>query len=495
MHLLNLLKRQAKRFPLKTVIEGSSGFRLTYAELLEFALKDKQRFADERIAKESVIAVALPNGVTQAVSILSAACHSICVPLSPNTNAAMFAELCDKVDLACLITTSDLAKELQPDSNIVVILRDDISVPKDKNGTKIFNLRDNNTAFILGTSGTTSAKKYVQYQHDEIISFAKEVVETLQLSPEDSCIAIMPFYHAHGLIICLLGSILSGGCIFCVEPFFIPQKFFKILNNKNATWYTASPSLHAAIVQSYEHYNQSKSNALRFIKSGASVLDQRLNEQLKELFKVPVIQSYALSEVLGVLSASPMPPELDKIGSVGRVKNETLVIINDKGDQLDPGNIGKIAVSRNIQLRYYGESETKSENKIYFNTGDLGFIDDDGFLFLTGREKEIINRAGQKISPYEIEKVFLKHTSITEAVAFPVRSELYGEEVYIAIATNSAVKMDVVELEEFIASSLPPYMRPSKYVFVQSVPKSQTGKYERLKLYNILFDNATLSNR
>jgi len=486
LSILAILREQAELLGSKIAIESSFGQRLSYADLYGVVANNVEEFARKSVVRGEPIAVVLPGGLNQAVSMLSAASYGACVPFDPKVKAAEYVEICDRLEIRSVVTV-DLERNRQ-------FLRDqsraffhDVSRELPVGELPEARIADSgDPAFLLGSSGTTSEKKFVEYRQSEIISFAYDVVDVLQLTGADSCVNIMPFHHAHGLIISLLATLFSGGCVYCMEPFFIPQKFLGILQDKRPTWYTASPAHHAAIVEAHQRSQTADLKPLRFVKSGASILDVALELSLRETFHAPVIQSYALSEVLGVLSASPFPPEENKPGSVGKVRQSDMRLIGPTGRDVPQGEIGQVAVPMGRKIVYHHERARIHSSGELFETGDLGFVDEDGFLFLVGRQKEIINRGGEKVSPFEIESVLGPLPGISEVVAFPISSKAYGEEICVAIVPEVGEAPAVEKIRREISEKLSPGNVPDKYLFVDKIPKNEIGKYERLKLENLL---------
>jgi acyl-CoA synthetase (AMP-forming)/AMP-acid ligase II len=341
-------------------------------------------------------------------------------------------------------------------------------------------------ALVLHTSGTTSRPKIVPLSHANVCASAVHISKSLLLTADDRCLNIMPLFHIHGLMAAVLASLAVGGNVYCT-PGFNAMKVFGWLNEAQPTWYTAVPTMHQAILARAERNRGivAKSN-LRFIRSSSSSLPPNVMAELEKTFKCPVIESYGMTEAAHQMSSNPLPPNPRKAGSVGLPAGPEIAIMDNDGSLLANGSIGEIVIrGPNVSLGY--EANPKANEAAFthgwFRTGDQGQMDADGYLRITGRLKEIINRGGEKISPREVDEVLLQHPSVAQAVTFAIPDPKLGEEVGVAIVLKEGQTLDKQAVKDFASSKLASFKIPRTILFVDEIPKGATGKLVRLGLH------------
>jgi len=348
----------------------------------------------------------------------------------------------------------------------------------------------NNIGLVLHTSGTTARPKMVPLTQRNLCVSARNIAQSLALSPDDRCLSVMPLFHIHGLIGAALATFASGGSLVCAG-IFRPTAFFGWLGAFQPTWYTAAPSMHAAVLaRSAQLSVTSPSHRLRFIRSCSAPLPPRVITALEERFAVPVVEAYGMTEAAHQMACNPLPPNERKPGSVGLPTGTAIAVIDGRGMPLPPGVEGEIVIrGANVTRGYVAGAEVNAAAFIdgWFRTGDQGRLDEEGYLYITGRIKEIINRGGEKISPREIDEVLLAHPAVAEAVAFALPDAVLGEEVGAAIVLKpEAEGINARTLLNFAELRLAPFKLPRKLLFVSEIPKGPTGKPQRVGLANRL---------
>ena len=295
-------------------------------------------------------------------------------------------------------------------------------------------------ALVLHTAGTTSYPKMVPLSHTHLCASARNHVTALALSEGDRCLNVMPLFHVHGLISAMLSSLLGGGGVFCA-PGFHKRKIFEWMEAICPTWYTASPAFHHAILSEASHRTR-KSIAqvpLRFIRSAAAPLPPQLLMELEQFFEAPVVESYGMTEACAQITSNPLPPRKRKPGSVGMAAGPEVVIMDEEANLMPADKIGEIAIrGENVMGGYEKNSEANEAAFAngWFRTGDQGYLDTDGYLFISGRLKELINRGGEKIAPREIDERLMDHPEVRQAVAFAVPHERLGEDIVAAVVLS-----------------------------------------------------------
>ena len=312
-------------------------------------------------------------------------------------------------------------------------------------------------------------------------SSVNNIITTLQLGTNDRNLNMMPLFHIHGIVASMLATLASHGCLILKEIDY--TKIGKYLLEDQPSWYTAVPTIHHKIYQSIsmEKIDLEACN-LRFIRSCSASLSDVLHRKVQELLNVPFVQAYGMTEASHQIATNPLAKDKIKFNSVG-IAHDSILIVSDDNRILNHNEIGEVCIQgENVFLGYINNQQANNESFIHdhFRTGDLGFVDENGYLFLTGRKKEIINKGGFKISPAQIDLLVLQHPLIKETISFPIPHETLGEDIAIMVVCEQLITHK--ELYDYLKEKVPDYMFPSKIMFVDEIPKSATGKINRLSI-------------
>jgi len=340
-------------------------------------------------------------------------------------------------------------------------------------------------ALVLHTSGTTARPKIVPLTHRNLAASAGHVRDTLGLGRADRCFNVMPLFHIHGLVACLLAPLSAGGSV-CCSAGFNALRFMTDLDQSEATWYSAVPTMHQAILaRAAKHPGRGGANRLRFIRSSSAALPPRVLAELESVFGAPVVEAYGMTEAAHQMASNPLPPGVRKPGTVGLAAGPAVAIMDDRGALLPPGSIGEILIrGPNVFAGYEHRPEANADSFVdgWFRTGDAGVIDEQGYVTITSRLKEIINRGGEKISPREVDEALLEHDAVREAVAFSIPHPTLGEEVAAAVVLRDGVAATDREILRFVAGRLAPYKVPAVLRILDELPRGATGKIRRLDM-------------
>ncbi|NBS46233.1 MAG: AMP-dependent synthetase [Betaproteobacteria bacterium] len=340
-------------------------------------------------------------------------------------------------------------------------------------------------ALILHTSGTTSRPKIVPLTHRNVCASARNISRTLALTERDVELHIMPLFHIHGLIAGVLAPMAVGSQIF-VTPGFNALKFFAWMKECKPTWYTAVPTMHQTILaRAGGNMDTIQANPLRFIRSSSSSIPPQVIAELEKVFNCPLIESYGMTEASHQMASNPLPPAKRIPGSVGIAAGPEVAIMDNDGKLLPPGSIGEVVIrGENVTLGYENNPKANAEayTNGWFRTGDQGQMDADGYLTLTGRLKEIINRGGEKISPREVDEVIMDHPSVAQVVCFAIPHDKLGEEVGAAVVLKEGQAASDQEIRQFVAGRLADFKVPRKVLILPEIPKGATGKLQRIGL-------------
>ncbi len=340
-------------------------------------------------------------------------------------------------------------------------------------------------ALVLHTSGTTSRPKIVPLRHVNVTASAYHIAATLRLTPDDVCLNIMPLFHIHGLIAATLSSLAAGASVSCT-PGFNAFRFFAWFGEVRPSWYTAVPTMHQAILGlAPRNAAAIEAGRLRFLRSSSSSLPPQVMTALEATFHVPVLEAYGMTEAAHQMASNPLPPAPRFPGAVGIAAGPEIGIMGEDGTLLPPGALGEVVIrGRNVTAGYENNPQANETAFAHgwFRTGDQGILDEAGYLRLTGRLKELINRGGEKISPIEVDTVVMDHPAVAQCLTFAVPHPMLGEEVAAAIVLREGATATESELREFAAVRLAQFKVPRKIVFLDEIPKGATGKLQRIGL-------------
>ena len=481
-------------------ISAPEGKPLSYQGLREMATRTVERLNGLGIGRGDRVAVVLNNGPEMAAAFVSIAAGAAIAPLNPGYRTDEFDFYLGDLTPKALVIEAGLDS---PSRAVAARLGVPIvEVHADRpSGAGSFRLEplapmpgrasspgpgaSDDVALLLHTSGTTSRPKLVPLLQRNLVASAGHIGRVLALSPADCCLNIMPLFHIHGLIAGVLAS-LGAGAQVCCTPGFNALRFFHWLDEVRPSWWTGVPAMHRAILERAPRHPESlKRLRLRLIRSSSASLRPALMTRIEETFNVPVIESYGMTEAAHQMASNPLPPLARKPGSVGRAAGPQIGILGEGGKLLPTGESGEIVVrGPNLFEGYVNnpEANTAAFADGWFRTGDQGVLDEEGYLRINGRLKEMINRGGEKISPIEVDTVLLEHPAVQLALTFAVPHEKLGEEVAAAIVIREGRTATERELREFASKHLAHYKVPHKFVFVKELPRGPTGKLQRIGL-------------
>ncbi|HYK42550.1 MAG TPA: non-ribosomal peptide synthetase [Thermoanaerobaculia bacterium] len=502
--LAEVLRLRGKQSANLVALSSSAGSDpLTYAELFVQAGDVRLALRANGLGVRDRVAIALPNGPDMAAAFLTVAAASVAAPVNPTFRADELRSRLGRIRAAAVIlpanSDSDLPVRQVAESMGLRVLELVSSgaggrfLLKAKGGGAAAEVRDEepapaDAALLLETSGTTGLPKSVALTHQQVLAMARANVSAFALRPSDRCLNVMPLFHSTGLIGVTLASVLSGASVVCAPAFYAPE-FLRWVEECRPTWYTAVPTMHEAILARARATGAKPVGVLRFLRSSSSRLASSVRESLENLFEAPLLESYGITET-GMVTCNPLPPGVRKPGSVGVSCGADLEIWNADGRPEPAGTRGEIVVrGPAVASGYDGASSAESGLSFsdgWFRTGDEGYLDSEGYLYLSGRLKEMINRGGEKISPWEIEAVLSAHPAVLEVVAFGVAGGSLSQEVGAAVVLRAGTSAGERELREFAAARLSDFKVPRWIRQVAEIPKNTLGKPERERLPALL---------
>ena len=499
----DLVERRARNSPEADAILAPGGEPpLSYGALWDQVLSVSQSMRALGIRRGDRVAVILDNGPEMGMLFTGLASSVVCAPLNPSYREAEIEfYLSDLAPRALIIgsTIESSARDIARRQGIRVV---ELSkVEEAPAGTFVLEdapspsrelvdpAQPEDVALVLHTSGTTSRPKLVPLTHRNLVASARNVATALKLGEADRCLNVMPLFHIHGLVASVLAPLYAGAGVVC-PPGFDSRRFFSWMAKTSPTWFTAVPTIHQAILARAEDNRVVIETArLRFIRSSSSALAPQVLAQLENVFGVPVIEAYGMTEAAHQMASNPLPPGVRKPGAVGLAAGPEVAILDGSGRVLPAGSEGEVAVRGDNIFGAYENNLTANDSAFcdgWFRTGDEGCLDEDGYLFLRGRIKEIINRGGEKVSPREVDEVLLGHAAVAQAVTFAVPNDRVGEEVAAAIVLRDGATITEDELREYAAHRLIDFKVPRQILFVDEIPMGPTGKVQRTRLAETL---------
>ncbi len=480
------------------VIVPELSLHVSYDSLRQQVIEMANALASSGIRRGDAVAIALPNGLRAIVSFLAASIAGTAAPLNPaypyeefhfflgDTNAKVL--LCPPVG-AEFARTAALDRKI-PVLSVEMDERGKVSIAGAPSGAKATEPTADDIALVLHTSGSTGRPKRVPLRHFNLAVSAANIANTYALSEDDVSMCIMPQFHIHGLMGSTMSTLLSGGAV-VVPTKFNALTFWRTVKEHRVTWYSGVPTMHQLLL-ARAHHKPPEARTLRFIRSCSAPLSKELIDRIEDMFGVPFVEAYGMTEASHQMTSNPLPPRHRKAGSVGVGAGLRLSIMDKTGNHLGNNQRGEVVIQgANVFRGYENNPEANARAFVngWFRTGDEGLLDQDCYLHLTGRIKDIIIRGGENIAPHEVDEVLLKHPAVAAAVAFGCSHPTLGEEVAAAVvlhephgATESVL---IKHCHEFLAE----YKCPKKIYIVKSIPTTATGKIRRRAVAAALVDN------
>lgn len=486
-NIYQAIKKQAIKTPRATAVGVVGGGIFTFENFIARVDNLRNKIDSLKIKKNDRVLIVLPNRLDLLTAFLATTSRAAGAIINPDsTIEEMEFFLSDLKPRAVIVNKkkSGAIAALAKRFKIPLIFFSSEKIERNKGIKKSGLPRNQEAALILYTSGTTAQPKMVPLNHRNILSSADNIIKALKLTEADCCLNFMPLFHIHGLMVAL-ASLINGNSVFLSK--FDRHSFSGDFNNFKPTWYTATPTIHQAILSAAKANRRFFKNLkLRFIRSSSAPLPKKTTRDLEKIFQAPVSESYGMTEAALQITANPLPPARRKSGSVGRPFGTKIAVLDEKGKFLPPKKTGEIVIKGKNVFNGYGNNlkiNQQSFFKNWFRTGDWGYLDSDGFLFIKGRIKEIINKGGEKISPREIDEAILKHPLVQEAAAFAAPHPTLRESVMAAVVPEDKRRLDENILKKFLAPKLSQFKIPDRILIVDEIPRGPGGKIKRGDLY------------
>jgi acyl-CoA synthetase (AMP-forming)/AMP-acid ligase II len=479
------------------IVVPEVGVRVTYDSLRRQVLAMADALASAGIGRGDRVAMVLPNGLPAIVSFLAASIAGTAAPLNPAYPYEEFvfflADTGARI-LLCPPTGAEIARRAAADGNIPVFSVEmssdgNVTLAGAPSGAAAAAPGADDIALILHTSGSTGRPKRVPLRHAQLAISSANIARSYELSENDVSLCIMPLFHVHGLLGSTLATLASGGTV-VVPPKFNALSFWRTVKENRVTWYSGVPTMHQLLLARAQQ-KPAEAASLRFIRSCSAPVSTEVIHRMEGVFEVPFVEAYGMTEAAHQMSSNPLPPQPRKAGSVGVGSGIQISVMDRDGHHLERNQRGEVVIQGASVFRGYEnnpEANASAFSDGWFRTGDEGLLDEDGYLHLKGRIKDIIIRGGENISPQEVDEVLLKHAAVATAVTFGRAHPTLGEEVAAAVVLHESQECSDTALLKHCREWLAEYKCPKKIYVVKSLPTTATGKVGRRSVAAALLD-------
>jgi len=493
------LSRQVQAAASKIAIGAHGRNGLSYAGLVAHMASTLQTLNKMGAGKGDRVAIVLPGGAELATACLSVAAGAVATPINPDFKQAEYETVLKRLAPKIVLTLAGGQHPVRSACTTLGIPVVDVIVNADS-VAGLFQLSaagqtpppvstglagPDDVALVLQTSGTTSVPKTVPLTHRNLVASAGNLVKSLQLTAEDRCLHFLPMFHIGGLVDVLIAPLVAGGSTF-IAPSFSSAEFFRDLKAFHPTWTQAVPVMLQEILNTADAHSAAVgSHQLRFVRSVSAPLPGALMQAFEARFNVPVIEIFGMTETAGVITSNPLPPALRIAGSVGVGAGMEVRIVDSANQPMPAGQTGEVVVRGENLMRGY-DADPKENERLFseagFRTGDLGYLDANGYLFLTGRAKDMINRGGEKVSPHEVDQLLLSHPAVADAASFAVPHPTLGEDVGAVVVLREGASATQRDLSAFLRDRLAFFKIPRAIHVVDVIPRGANGKLQRAVL-------------
>ncbi|KAL6857783.1 hypothetical protein ACO1O0_005226 [Amphichorda felina] len=491
---------------------SSDTLQVSFKRLGELVVRAQESLARLGITPGSRVALALPNGIEFVIVFLALIRQrAVTAPLNPDAKYNEQAQMLERIRPSYTIISRD-ARQSLPVVDACEALRvpvaecswDEVAqevlllgppaqqdfLPAPPAGIVApEDVSPDDIVLLHYTSGTTGLPKAVGLTHAVILASVRILVRAHALLPEDRTMIVAPFFHVGGTCSSLLCGLAAGGC--AIIPRSLSGTVWHQFKEFGATWYHAVPTMHRLLLS---FPRPAGGVPIRFVRSGGSSISGDLIAQIESALGCPVLEGYGMTETVQAVLCNRVGGSDDRVPGHYPVPEEleVKIRISDGGDQQpcrltdQPGQTGEVCIRGACVIPGYLDGPPDVNRDVFhdgfFRTGDLGVLHANGWLQVTGRIKEMINKGGEKISPLEIEHMILAHDAVHQVACFKVPDETYGEDIGVAVIVKSGCDLTSLDIKRFVRQQSANFNVPKKVTFVDSIPKNRSGKYVRAAL-------------
>jgi long-chain acyl-CoA synthetase len=477
------------------LVAPETGRTLTFAGLQRASRRFANHLAARGIRPGEKVALLMPNGFQTCRLFIGAMYAGYCVtPLNLLAQPSQLEYVLDHCDARIVFAAPDQVDRLnavlagmeRPIEIVVCDVDADEFIDAPDTAEHLAPVGEEDDALMMYTSGTTGKPKGVLLPNRAVVAGGRFVTEAHRLTPRDRVMAVLPLYHINAQIVTATAPLVHGGSLVIPHRFSL-SSFWEQVAERRCTWINVVPTIISYLVNGPDPKDRGLDVArVRFCRSASAPLPPSLHESFEQKFGIGVIETMGLTETAAPCFTNPLDPAERKPGSPGRAFGNEARIVGRDGNALPPGRTGEIMVrGPNVMKGYYKNPEETAKTVTadgWLHTGDLGHMDEDGFVFVTGRIKELIIKGGENIAPREIDEALLKHPAVLEAAAVGIPDENYGQEIMACVVLRPGVRCSEEELRAFCRQELGAYKTPKVFRLLEELPKGPSGKVQRLKL-------------
>jgi len=474
---------------------------LTWNDLRDEASKTARYLTSLGISKGESIAIMLPNSRDAIVALFGVfvgGFRATAINLGAGAEAIGYALCHSDARFVILGTDQDTLFEqaIACHPNSIKRLAPRVSTDVDHN-IALYNINPDDHALLMYTSGTTGRPKGVVHTHSSLLAGGWTTSIAHALDASDRAFCVLPIYHINGLCVTVVAPLVSGGSV-VMSPKFSASRFWQDCEEYNVTWFSVVPTIISHLLHGAHDPSAKTKSHIRFGRSASAALAPEVQTAFETRFDVPIVETMGMTETAAQILSNPLPPGTRKIGSPGRAYgNEAAILSNGLTPVMD-GSEGEIAVrGPNMMLEYLKNPEATYETftaEGWLRTGDLGRIDEDGYIYVTGRLKELIIKGGENIAPREIDEALYSHSDVVEAAAFSRPCPSYGERVEAAVTIKTNARVSSDDLITICHEKLGVFKSPDRVFILDDLPKGPSGKIQRLRLAELTGDMISTSN-
>ena len=463
--------------------DGAAG--LTWSDLQKQASRVASAITASGVEKGESVAVLQPNGREGVIAFFGAVYggfRATMINLAAGRDAIAYAlDHCGAEVALVHSSVGALFHEAAPDRLKA------LDAEASHGPVSLHDIQPRDHALLMYTSGTTGRPKGVVHTHASLLAGGWTTAIAHALTPQDRAYCVLPICHINGLCVTMMGPLISGGSV-VMAPKFSASRFWEDISKSGANWFSVVPTIISHLLHADADPDDKTKARLRFGRSASSALAPDVQTAFEKRFGVPVVETMGLTETAAQILSNPLPPGLRKIGSPGLAYGNQVEVLDPDLKPCAPGTEGEIAVrGPNVMLEYLKNPEATKATFAgdWLRTGDLGRKDEDGYLFVTGRLKELIIKGGENIAPREIDEALYAHSDVIEAAAFARPCKTYGERVEAAVRVRDGSDVSDDILIDMCVQKLGKFKAPDHVYFLPELPKGPSGKIQRLKLLEL----------
>ena len=496
------IDEQAGNLPDKTyMIAPEPGLSLSYEQLKEDSIRFGKYVAKMGLKKGDKVSFMLANGF-QANKIFLGTMYAgfVVAPLNLQVQPSQLIYVLEHSDTQVVFYSQDHKERLleavaKVDREIRLIEIDNnveniIPELEDLSGVSLPEISEEDEALLLYTSGTTGVPKGVILSNKNMVAGGEYTALAHELTPDDRALCSLPLYHINGEVVTSVTPLVSGGSVLMPNKF-STGSFWEHISEYGCTWFSVVPTMISYLCSATNLEGKGfQLDQVRFGRSASSALPPSLHKTFEEKFGISIVETMGLTETAAPVFSNPIDPKRRKYGSPGPAVGNTAKIINEKGEELPRGEQGEIMIKGdNVMKEYYKAPDITAETiepDGWLHTGDLGYMDEDGFVFVTGRIKELIIKGGENIAPKEIDEALYQHPDVLDAAAVGIPDDTYGEEILAGVTLQPGSNINEQELLDHCLELLGKFKTPKIIKIMDELPKGPSGKIQRLKLLDLI---------